>query len=80
MTQSSSLHLRLLSVHICSNVIIDFQALHHPFTAPNPEDINDLSSARALAYDVVYNGVEVYYLLFFFSSSSVMHLVVGSPE
>lgn len=36
-----------------------FQALHHPFTAPNPEDLNDLSSARALAYDMVYNGVEV---------------------
>ncbi|KAK9941750.1 hypothetical protein M0R45_007445 [Rubus argutus] len=35
------------------------EALHHPFTAPNPEDINDLSSARALAYDVVYNGVEI---------------------
>jgi len=35
------------------------QALHHPFTAPNPEDMNDLASARALAYDMVYNGVEV---------------------
>ncbi|XP_052193536.1 aspartate--tRNA ligase, chloroplastic/mitochondrial [Diospyros lotus] len=35
------------------------EALHHPFTAPNPEDINDLSSARALAYDMVYNGVEI---------------------
>ncbi|PNY10068.1 aspartyl-tRNA synthetase, partial [Trifolium pratense] len=34
------------------------EALHHPFTAPNPEDINDLASARALAYDMVYNGVE----------------------
>jgi len=33
--------------------------LHHPFTAPNPEDMKDLSSARALAYDMVYNGVEV---------------------
>lgn len=38
------------------------QALHHPFTAPNPEDMEDLSSARALAYDMVYNGVEVVYL------------------
>ena len=37
-----------------------FQALHHPFTAPNPEDMKDLSSARALAYDMVYNGVEVF--------------------
>ena len=35
------------------------QALHHPFTAPNTEDMNDLASARALAYDMVYNGVEV---------------------
>ncbi|KAJ0010213.1 hypothetical protein Pint_33609 [Pistacia integerrima] len=36
-----------------------FEALHHPFTAPNPEDMEDLPSARALAYDVVYNGVEI---------------------
>ncbi|KMS99853.1 hypothetical protein BVRB_1g017060 [Beta vulgaris subsp. vulgaris] len=35
------------------------EALHHPFTAPNPEDTEDLSSARALAYDMVYNGVEI---------------------
>ncbi|GLT96993.1 hypothetical protein SLE2022_145810 [Rubroshorea leprosula] len=35
------------------------EALHHPFTAPNPEDLGDLSSARALAYDMVYNGVEI---------------------
>ncbi|KAK2439497.1 aspartate--tRNA ligase, chloroplastic/mitochondrial [Trifolium repens] len=35
------------------------EALHHPFTAPNPEDIKDLASARALAYDMVYNGVEI---------------------
>ncbi|KAK7320052.1 hypothetical protein RJT34_04782 [Clitoria ternatea] len=35
------------------------EALHHPFTAPNPEDMNDLASARALAYDMVYNGVEI---------------------
>lgn len=34
-------------------------ALHHPFTAPNPEDIDDLPNARALAYDLVYNGVEI---------------------
>ncbi|KAG8503850.1 hypothetical protein CXB51_001958 [Gossypium anomalum] len=35
------------------------EPLHHPFTAPNPEDMGDLSSARALAYDMVYNGVEI---------------------
>lgn len=35
------------------------EALHHPFTAPNPEDIDDLSTARALAYDIVLNGIEV---------------------
>jgi aspartyl-tRNA synthetase len=35
------------------------QALHHPFTAPHPEDIGDLKTARALAYDLVYNGVEI---------------------
>ncbi|XP_038683642.1 aspartate--tRNA ligase, chloroplastic/mitochondrial-like [Tripterygium wilfordii] len=35
------------------------EALHHPFTAPHPEDMKDLSSARALAYDMVYNGVEI---------------------
>ena len=35
------------------------QALHHPFTAPHPDDMGDLRTARALAYDMVYNGVEV---------------------
>ena len=38
------------------------QAIHHPFTAPRPEDAvreEELPRARALAYDVVYNGVEV---------------------
>jgi aspartyl-tRNA synthetase len=35
------------------------EALHHPFTAPNPEDRADLKTARAQAYDLVYNGVEV---------------------
>ncbi|KAK9110827.1 hypothetical protein Sjap_018887 [Stephania japonica] len=35
------------------------EALHHPFTAPNPEDMENLSTARALAYDMVYNGVEI---------------------
>lgn len=35
------------------------EALHHPFTAPNLEDLDDLKTARAQAYDLVYNGVEV---------------------
>ncbi|NES98232.1 MAG: aspartate--tRNA ligase [Desertifilum sp. SIO1I2] len=35
------------------------EALHHPFTAPNPEDINDLKTARAQAYDLVLNGTEI---------------------
>ncbi|MBE9041890.1 aspartate--tRNA ligase, partial [Oscillatoriales cyanobacterium LEGE 11467] len=35
------------------------EALHHPFTAPYPEDIEDLKTARAQAYDLVYNGTEL---------------------
>ncbi|MGK7900744.1 MAG: aspartate--tRNA ligase [Hormoscilla sp.] len=35
------------------------EALHHPFTAPHPEDIEDLKTARACAYDLVYNGMEI---------------------
>ena len=35
------------------------EALHHPFTAPHPDDIDDLKTARAQAYDLIYNGVEV---------------------
>lgn len=35
------------------------EALHHPFTAPYPEDIDDIKTARAQAYDLVYNGLEV---------------------
>ncbi len=34
------------------------EALHHPFTAPYPEDLHDLKTARAQAYDLVFNGVE----------------------
>lgn len=38
-------------------------AMHHPFTAPRPEDAATLesepTSARALAYDVVLNGTEL---------------------
>ncbi|MDE0471148.1 MAG: aspartate--tRNA ligase, partial [Ekhidna sp.] len=39
-----------------------YHAMHHPFTAPKPEDIeklhSDPRSARANAYDMVINGVE----------------------
>ena len=35
------------------------EALHHPFTAPYPNDINNLSQARAQAYDIVLNGYEI---------------------
>lgn len=39
------------------------QALHHPFTAPNQQQSGqngaDLTQSKALAYDLVYNGVEV---------------------
>src|SRR5690606_28172085 len=38
-------------------------AVHHPFTAPHPDDLGVLdenpAAARALAYDVVLNGVEL---------------------
>ncbi len=38
-------------------------SLHHPFTAPNPEDLHfmdtDATKARALAYDLVMNGSEL---------------------
>ena len=54
-------HFLVISVTVLA-IILNYgliQALHHPFIAPNPEDMNDLASARALAYDMVYNGVEV---------------------
>jgi aspartyl-tRNA synthetase len=39
-------------------------AVHHPFTRPNPEDIDkleagDYANVRAVAYDVVLNGYEL---------------------
>ncbi|NJR66070.1 MAG: aspartate--tRNA ligase, partial [Leptolyngbyaceae cyanobacterium CRU_2_3] len=35
------------------------EALHHPFTAPHPDDLKDLKTARAQTYDLVYNGCEI---------------------
>jgi aspartyl-tRNA synthetase len=35
------------------------EALHHPFTAPHPDDIDDLTTARAQAYDIILNGTEL---------------------
>jgi aspartyl-tRNA synthetase len=35
------------------------EALHHPFTAPHPDDVNDIKTARAQAYDLVLNGLEI---------------------
>ncbi|MBX9669696.1 MAG: aspartate--tRNA ligase [Candidatus Obscuribacterales bacterium] len=39
------------------------EAVHHPFTSPRLEDLDKLTTnpelARARAYDIVYNGVEI---------------------
>jgi aspartyl-tRNA synthetase len=40
-----------------------YMAMHHPFTSPNPADLENLekapASVRARAYDLVVNGVEL---------------------
>ena len=36
-----------------------YEAVHHPFTAPHASDLSNLQNARAQAYDIVYNGVEI---------------------
>ena len=40
-----------------------YYAMHHPFTAPNPQDIpllrTDTGNVRATAYDIVVNGTEL---------------------
>lgn len=35
------------------------EALHHPFTAPRPDEVDDLKTAHAQAYDLVLNGYEI---------------------
>ncbi|MBR1977851.1 aspartate--tRNA ligase [bacterium] len=40
-----------------------FVSVHHPFTMPNPEDLDKLESdkgnVRSIAYDIIYNGNEL---------------------
>ncbi|XP_077233976.1 tRNA synthetase class II (D, K and N) family protein isoform X2 [Tasmannia lanceolata] len=48
-----------LRIFIAHQLGLVDHAMHHPFTAPNPDDMNNLPTARALAYDMVYNGVEI---------------------
>lgn len=59
-------------------LIIVRQALHHPFTAPHPDDMGDLRTARALAYDLVYNGVEVCFTLL--ASRHLRRFACGARE
>jgi len=40
-----------------------YMAVHHPFTAPNSEDVDKMESnpanCRSIAYDIIYNGNEL---------------------
>lgn len=41
-----------------------FMSMHHPFTSPNLENLeqlnnNDLGNVKSIAYDIVYNGTEL---------------------
>lgn len=40
-----------------------YVSVHHPFTAPNPDDVDKMESdpanCRSIAYDIVYNGTEL---------------------
>ena len=40
-----------------------YMSMHHPFTMPNPEDLDKMESdkahCRSIAYDIVYNGTEL---------------------
>lgn len=40
-----------------------YVSVHHPFTAPNPEDVDKMESdpanCRSVAYDIIYNGTEL---------------------
>jgi len=36
-----------------------WEAMHHPFTRPNPEDLPVSKTSRAIAYDLICNGTEI---------------------
>jgi len=35
------------------------EAMHHPFTRPNPDDLPVSKTTRAIAYDMICNGTEI---------------------